>query len=427
MLGVKLAVKASPVIAVKEVIGRSDFMALEEEWNNLVEATCDEPFYRHEFIRTWIDNFAPGAKLSILTGRDETGRLVAAFPLMKARGFVSGLPARQTVSTANPHSCRFDMIAEDGTAAGKSFLAYLAADKSWDMLKITDVPAGGNAWHLYKAAEAAGFPVGTWESQRSPYLPLPSSYDKLLETMSPGFRANLRRRRRRLGKLGTVTVERVTGGAHLQEQLEECFAIEQKGWKGLKGTAILQDTKTHGFYTQLAHIAASQNYLSLFLLKLNGQSIAFHYGFTYSGIYYMPKLGYDEAFEGGSPGLVLLEEIMKDCIGRGLKGCDFLGLDVPWKTDWSKQVCRHDWLFIYRDGAFGRALYEVKFKWIPAAKHLLLQFYGRLRPLVFALRAGLAAAATLQKKSMFGAEKPLPLGEADARQPREARARQGEA
>jgi CelD/BcsL family acetyltransferase involved in cellulose biosynthesis len=372
-----LAVKASTVMAIKEVTSRSDFMALDKEWNDLVEATCDEPFYRHEFIRTWIDNFAPGAKLSILTGRDRTGRLVAAFPLMKARGFACGLPARQTVSTANPHSCRFDMIAEDGAAAGKNFFAYLAADKSWDMLRITDVPADGNAWHLYREAEAAGFPVGTWESQRSPYLPLPSSYDKLLAGMNSHFRSNLRRHRRRLESMGTVTVERVTGGTNLQERLEECFAIEQKSWKGLKGTAILQDSRTHGFYTQLGHIAASQNYLSLFFLKLNGQSIAFHYGFTYGGIYYVPKLGYDEAFEAGSPGLVLLEEVMKDCIGRGLKAYDFLGLDVPWKRDWSKQVCRHDWLFIYRDATFGRALHQVKFRWIPAAKHLLHQWRRR--------------------------------------------------
>src|SRR5688572_30097885 len=118
-------------------------MALEQEWNDLVLATCDEPFYRHEFIRTWIDNFAPGANLSILTGQNTAGRWVAGCPLMRARGFVCGLPARQTVSTANPHSCRFDMVAEDATAAGKSFFAYLAADKSWDMLRITDVPADG--------------------------------------------------------------------------------------------------------------------------------------------------------------------------------------------------------------------------------------------------------------------------------------------
>jgi hypothetical protein len=171
--------------------------------------------------------------------------------------------------------------------------------------------------------------------------------------------------------MGTVTVERVSGGNDLQERLEECFAIEQKSWKGLEGTAIRQDLKTLGFYTQLGHTAASQGYLSLFLLKLNGQAIAFHYGLTYGGIYYMPKVGFDAAFEAGSPGLVLLEEIIKDCIGRGLQRCDFLGMDMPWKRDWSKEANRHDWLFVYRDAAFGRALRQVKFKWMPAAKNLL--------------------------------------------------------
>src|SRR5207248_2957113 len=158
-----------------------------------------------------------------------------------------------------------------------------------------------------------------------------------LEKTNSHFRSNLRRHRRRLESMGTVTVERVTGGADLLERLEECFAIEQKSWKGVNGTAILQEPRTHSFYLQLAHTAATQNYLSLFLLKLNGQSIAFQYGFTYRGTYYMPKVGYDEAFEAGSPGIVLFEEILKDCIGRGLKRCDFLGMDMSWKRDWSKE------------------------------------------------------------------------------------------
>jgi CelD/BcsL family acetyltransferase involved in cellulose biosynthesis len=293
---------------------------------------------------------------------------------MKIRGLACGLPARQTLATANAHSCRFDMLAEDGASAGLAFFSYLAADKNWDMLRITDVPAGGNAWHLFRAAEKAGLPVGTWESQCSPYLMLPASYEQLLAGLNSHFRANLRRHRRRLEGMGTVSVDRVTACENLQERLEECFSIEQKSWKGLEGTAILQDVKTLGFYTELAHTAASQDYLSLFLLKLNGQPIAFHYGLTYGRTYFMLKVGFDVAFEAGSPGLVLLEEIIKDCIGRGLKTCDFLGMDMPWKKDWSKETNRHNWLFIYRDAMFGRALREVKFRWIPAARHVLNQW-----------------------------------------------------
>ena len=184
------AFKQSRALNSVEVIDRVAFIAIEEEWNSLVEATCDEPFYRHEYIRSWIDNFVPGAKLKILTGRDGTGRLVAALPLVVEWGFMYGVPVRRLVSPTNVHSFRFDLVAEDVRSAASAFFEQLAADDSWDVIKITDVPEGGNAWQIYEAAVNAGFPAGSWESQRSPYIPLPPS------NLSSKFKSNLRRRRR---------------------------------------------------------------------------------------------------------------------------------------------------------------------------------------------------------------------------------------
>ena len=60
---------------VVEVTDRAAFMALEPEWNALVEATANELFYRHEFLRIWMDNFAPEAALRVLTLRDDDGTL----------------------------------------------------------------------------------------------------------------------------------------------------------------------------------------------------------------------------------------------------------------------------------------------------------------------------------------------------------------
>ena len=368
--------RSSSTTDAVEVVDRSGFLALEREWNDLVSTTQDEPFYRHEFLRVWMNHFNPRTRLEVLTTRDRTGKLAAAFPLMRTRGFICGLPARLGTSTGNAHSCRFDMVAEDGRAAGETFFAHLAADKSWDVLRIADVPDGGNAWHLYRAAEQAGFPVGTWESQNSPYLPLPSTYEELQSGLSTGFKANLRRKRRRLEAMGTVRVEHVTGGPDLQARLDEGFAIERSGWKGKKGTAISQDAKTYGFYSELAHTAAARGYLSLSFLMLNGKSIAFHYGLTYGGVCYVPKLGYDEAYQECSPGLLLIEEGIRDCIVRGVKGFDFLGLPGGWKTRWSQQTRRHNWLYIFRDSPFGLALQTTKFRLLPAAKQVLWPWKG---------------------------------------------------
>jgi CelD/BcsL family acetyltransferase involved in cellulose biosynthesis len=356
---------------VVEVVDRPAFMLMEKDWNALVETTSDEPFYRHEYIRSWIDSFVPDAKLKILTGRGHTGRLVAALPLVSERGFLYGLPVRRLVSPTNVHSYRFDLIAEDRRSAARTFFWTLAADDTWDLIKITDVPEGGNAWDLYNVAADAGYPSGAWESQRSPFIPLPPSYDVLEARLSSKFKANLRRRRRRLEERGAITVERVTGGLELEQRLEDCFALERSGWKGRKGTAAAQSRRTRGFYTGLAHRAARGDYFSLFFLKVDGKPIASQYGLTRRGVYSLVMTCYDEAFSEYSPGHLLLEDVMKRCVAGGLSEFDFLGCDLDWKLDWSPIVRSHHWFFIFRDNRLGRILKRAKFDWIPAAKESL--------------------------------------------------------
>jgi CelD/BcsL family acetyltransferase involved in cellulose biosynthesis len=366
--------KNAPALEVVQIVDRPAFMVVEKEWNALVETTSDEPFYRHEYIRSWIDNFVPDAKLRILTGRDQTGRLVAALPLVAERGFHCGLPVRRLVSPTNVHSYRFDLIAANRRAAARAFFATLAADPGWDLIKITDVPEGGNAWDLYGEAMEAGFPAGAWESQRSPYISLPSSYDDLETRLSGKFKSNLRRRRRRLEERGAISVRRVGGGVELQSRLEDCFALERSGWKGRKGTAAAQSKRTRGFYTGLAHRAADGDYLSLFFLMLDGKAIAAQYALTRRGVYSLVMTCYDEAFKEYSPGHLLLEDVMKQCIARGLSEFDFLGCDLGWKLDWSRIVRSHHWLYIFPSTRLGRILQKAKFDWIPAAKGTLTRW-----------------------------------------------------
>lgn len=374
MLAVKpLSSNLSATNEVIEINDLSTFMAFKDQWNKLVEKTSDEPFYRHEFIYNWIHSFTNNIEIKILMSFDRNDNLVAALPLMRERGSLLGFPIRQLASTANSHSCRFDLIAEDGESAGQKFFAYLAQDKSWDVLKIIDVMDDANAWHLYHAAEKAKFLVGTWQSQLSPYLIFPNSFDKLLETMSGGFNANLRRRFRKLEKIGPFSIECVASGEHLYNFLQKSFAIEQNGWKGQKGTAIAQDNNTYNFYTKLAYTAAQDNRLLMYFLKLNNKSIAFMYGLAYRGIYYIMKLGYEESFKDCSPGLILLSEIMKDCISQGFKGCDFLGSNDEWKLKWTTNVHPHNWLFIFRNNSLGNILYKAKFNLIPTAKRIFGQ------------------------------------------------------
>lgn len=355
-------------LVIQEIRNRAGFAALEGEWDALVQHTRDEIFYRHAFLRVWIDNFAPRASLRILTARDDQARLVAALPLFEERTHLYGVPVRQLSGTANPHSCRFDLIAEAPEEAAPAFLAYLCADRGWDVLRLTDIPAGGRGWALHRAAADSGLPNGTWESLRSPYLPLPGSVAELQASLHAKFKANLRRRRKKLEERGKVTFERVEGGPGLAAALEEGFHLEQSGWKGARGTAIAQDAATRGFYTELARTASYEGKLRLFFLRLEGRAVAFHYGLEHQGRYLLLKPGYDESLRDCSPGQLLMERVIEDCVARGLSELDFLGPDMVWKRDWTDSVRVHTWLYVFRDTALGRALRAAKFQWLPRAK-----------------------------------------------------------
>jgi CelD/BcsL family acetyltransferase involved in cellulose biosynthesis len=360
---------ASIVQNLMAVTDLNDFIGLESQWNRLVTAHNDCLFLRHEFLRLWFESFARD-RLEILTSWSPEGRLVAALPLMRERASIRGIPVRQIVAGSNSHSCRFDMIAENPQAAGEVFFRSLADRRDWDVLRIGDVPEGGHAWQLYRSAMDQGFLVGTWPSQRSPFLLLPSSEAELQGLVSSTLRSNARRKLRHMEKSALTRFERIET-ADVVPVLEDFFRIERQGWKGRNGTACDQNEETRSFYTRLAELAAANKWLSLFRITLDGQTAALHYGLTYNGVYFLPKLAFDEQFSDYSPGLVLMHEVILECIRRQLKAIDFLGTDDDWKTRWSRAVLPHYWLYVFPDTAKGRLLHKLKFEWTALAKRLL--------------------------------------------------------
>jgi perosamine synthetase len=374
----------SAPLELRDVTERASFAALAGEWNGLVDQSTPEPFYRHEYIAAFLGNFLPLSPVRIVTGRDREGRLTAALPLVRGRGSICGIGTRELASPTNVHSLRFDLIADDAShpeipgGSARALFRHLRADQSWDVLKLTDIPEGGKAWEIYDEARAAGFPVGAWESQRSPYIDLPPTHAELMEGLSQKFRANLRRRRKRLAEAGEITVERLTGDAISLRDLEECLVMEAAGWKGRNGSAANQSEAIHGFHRELLACPAQRARASLYRLKLSGKPIAFHYGLTSNGVFSLVMTSYDEAFRAYSPGHLLTEEVLKDCVAQGLREFDFLGCDLPWKLEWTKSVRPHHWLFIFRDNARGRLLRRIKFGWAAAARDFLSKW--RLHP-----------------------------------------------
>lgn len=368
--------EAGPGPSVEEISTLGAFAPLAPEWDALAAATDDQVFYRHDFVGAWLASFAADARLRVLTLRAADGSLEGALPLVKRQVRWHGIPLRELASATNWHSCRFDLLARDPRAAASRLLAHLAADRSWDVLRLADVPEDGSAFALLRRAEALGHPVGVWESHRSPFLALPASLEQVHAGLDSGFRANLRRRRARLERRGAVCLERVAGPPGLARALEEAFALEAGGWKGRAGTAINQEPSARAFYAALARGAAARGALALYFLRLNGRAVACGLALVHAGRCLLLKTAYDEAAADCSPGHLLVEDVLRDCMERGLGEFDFLGESMDWKRCWTSAARRHFWLFVFRADRWGQALRDLKFTWTPLVK----DWVGRWMP-----------------------------------------------
>lgn len=322
------------------------------EWRQLCdEGPTDQPFYRPEWIRAHLRAFAPQARLLLVTSCI-AGRLRAILPLIEERRSLAGVPTRVLRSPANVHSGRFDLVrgpGSEGEAATAALWRFLETDSQWDALELDYVPCDAALELLLAAAARDGYSTEREEGWRTPYIPLgghAGSEGRGLEGTDAKFRANLRRRLRKLSSRGSVTLRRIDRADPVV--LQRIYDVEASGWKGREGSAITSNGDTRQFYDEIAREAERYGYLSLYLLELDGRPVAGHFGLAHRGRYFLPKPTYDESYREYSPGQLLIQGILADCVERGHHEFDFLGHLADWKADWTSSVRIHNSWHVFR-------------------------------------------------------------------------------
>jgi CelD/BcsL family acetyltransferase involved in cellulose biosynthesis len=357
--------------AAEVVSDASRFLALATEWNEAVDrAGVPHPFARHEWLRTWWECFGGEGQLHIVVVRNQ-GRIAAIAPLLLETTRMYGLTVRRLRLLQNDHTPRADFI-----VTGKGDEAYRAIWRSlwerrdeWDVVQLNQLPEGSMTRTIIPAlAGDDGCLTGFWRSGDAPYLELRGSWDEYVGTLTPKFRQNLRNRQTRLARLGEPALEELREGAPLLDALEDSFRLEASGWKEQEGSSINSDPAVHRFYRLLAERAASDGWMSLLFVTVNGRRIATSYGARFANRLFLFKTGYDPAYAQCSPFKLLTFFAVQRAYGDGLAEVDFLGDSEAWKLEWTQTTRRHDWLFVFADRSRGRLLHRAKFQVAPALK-----------------------------------------------------------
>jgi CelD/BcsL family acetyltransferase involved in cellulose biosynthesis len=333
---------------------------LAEEWDALADRAGAGPFQRPGWLIAWWRAYGSGA-LRVLTLRHE-GRLVGLVPLRRQRGVLRSL--------TNAHTPEFGPVVEESYSREVVRALFERPRRRITMAYLA--PTRPDLDDYGAVATERGYLLLQRTFERSPYIATNGTWSAYEQSLDNKFRADLRRRRRRLEEKGTVSCEFHDGREGLPALLEEGYRVEAAGWKGREGTAILCRPDTRQFYTEVARWAADRGSLRLGFLRLDGVALAFEYALQEGDAYYRVKGGFNPDYGQFSPGKLFVYETIKRAFDEKLSCYHFLGHDEPYKLEWTTTSTVYPVLHAFGRTVLGRAEWSA---------------YAYVRPL--ALRLGL--------------------------------------
>ncbi|MGQ0655424.1 MAG: GNAT family N-acetyltransferase [Betaproteobacteria bacterium] len=363
------------------------FRALQNDWHGLHRACAHgTPFNSWAWLFSWWQANRGEKQLRLLAWRSG-GALVAVAPFYVANektGIGTQANVLRMLGDGSGDSDYLDFLIRPDVFAtvAQQIGEWLAANRSWDVLTLHDLPKGSpTPTVLRHAAERHGF-LFRAEYGRCGMVELPGTFEQFLQSRQPRFRTKMRSLLKRLDGHELV-FEANCPPAKLRERLRSLFALHQKRWHGAGTTGVFGEKAKRLFYAHFAPRFARSGWLRLYSLRKGDTDLAHQLCFRVNGVTYLLQEGFDASNPSGSYGQMLRAAVMRHLIGQGEHRYDFLGGFSRHKEDWGATEAKTTHVAIARHGWSGWLYFklpvwreqsaEAAKRWLPAAAVRMLK------------------------------------------------------
>lgn len=239
-------------------------------------------------------------------------------------------------------------VGPDPDALIEAFARDLRAPTNeWDLLYLSGIPTSGS---LYDAVVRNFVPhcrVGLGHETRRYVADLHESLDIYLAHRSSKMRHNMRRAARRAADHG-VTYEylSVVTEADANTLYERILRVEERSWKGMEGTGIL-DGGMNTFYRLMLPRLARRGGLRVLFARHADTDIAFVFGGLLGDTYRGLQVSFDDAYREFALGNLMQMGMIERLCDEGIKRYD-LGSELEYKSRWAENVHSTTTLWVWR-------------------------------------------------------------------------------
>ncbi|HEY7527637.1 MAG TPA: GNAT family N-acetyltransferase [Candidatus Deferrimicrobiaceae bacterium] len=301
-----------------------------EEWDDvLARSRRPSPFLSRRFLFPWAKAFAAGRPLRIARW-DREGR-AEGFLFLYRRAQDDGweLLGGEQVSDS------LDAVVAAGLegAFWSEFLGSPREMLAEGPIRLPSLVEGTPSLSVLPGVcRERGIAFAVEEADRSPFIPLPVSFESYLERLGKKERHELRRKLRRAEEAEPRPVFRVTGSAdELSRDFPSFLELHRRSHPEKRR---FMDDRMAVFFREVADGFLSAGLLRLAFLRGAEGDIAAAFQIETDGALLLYNSGFDPAAGARwSPGMVLLARCIEDAIRTGVREYDFLRGRERYKYD----------------------------------------------------------------------------------------------
>src|SRR5581483_670957 len=234
----------------------------------------------------------------------------------------------------------------DERAVAAAVAAALKAERNWDKLWLSEIPAASVVLpHFTQALDAD---LETTVCQNAHYVDTATDWESFRQTLGRTTRQNTQRLARRLFETYDCRFARAETLDELERGMDALVQLHQARWqmKGEPGSFALPGLER--LLREAAREALDEGRLRLWTLEIDGEIAAVQLAFLDNGTAHCFQVGFAPTYAKDSVGKVMLMLCIKDCVeDPRVREYDFMGGDQPYKECWAKgerQNLRLVWL-----------------------------------------------------------------------------------
>jgi len=307
-------------------------------WRALAERTIEPNGY---YLPGWelaVNGFASGRTgASALVAwsnaaPDGAARMIGLMPVVPmSRAYKIPLPA---LVSAHPYGTLCTpLLDRDIAPDAAARLLRQARQTGARALILRDVPLDGAAMRtLDEVLRRQDLRPRVLQSRLRACLDANRDAEELLrEALGAKKLKELRRQRHRLADAGTVRFELARTPAEVTAALETFLRLEASGWKGKRGTALIQHDGDAAFIRRAAPALAETGQCEIVTLSAGATPVAAGIVLRHQDRAFFFKLGIDERFAKYSPGVQLTLDLTRQlCADPAIASADSTaGADHP--------------------------------------------------------------------------------------------------